>query len=54
MSLDPFPTLARVFGFPAFRGVQADVVARVLARRADAGGDADRRGQVALLPAARR
>ena len=31
MSPDPLPTLARVFGFPAFRGVQADVVARVLA-----------------------
>jgi ATP-dependent DNA helicase RecQ len=28
---DPLPTLSRVFGFPAFRGVQADVVARVLA-----------------------
>ena len=28
---DPLPTLQRVFGFPAFRGVQADVVARVLA-----------------------
>ena len=28
---DPLPTLARVFGFPAFRGVQADVVGRVLA-----------------------
>lgn len=31
MSTDPLPTLQRVFGFPAFRGVQADVVARVLA-----------------------
>ena len=29
--IDPLPTLQRVFGFPAFRGVQADVVARVLA-----------------------
>ncbi len=28
---DPLPTLSRVFGFPAFRGVQEDVVARVLA-----------------------
>ena len=28
---DPLPTLQRVFGFPAFRGVQADVVGRVLA-----------------------
>ena len=28
---DPLPTLAKVFGFPAFRGVQAEVVARVLA-----------------------
>ncbi len=28
---DPLLTLQRVFGFPAFRGVQADVVARVLA-----------------------
>ena len=28
---DPLPTLSRVFGFPAFRGVQADVVERVLA-----------------------
>jgi len=27
---DPLPTLQRVFGFPQFRGVQADVVARVL------------------------
>ena len=31
MSLDPLPHLQRVFGFPAFRGVQADVVGRVLA-----------------------
>ena len=30
MTPDPLPTLQRVFGFPAFRGVQADVVARVL------------------------
>jgi ATP-dependent DNA helicase RecQ len=30
---DPLPTLQRVFGFPAFRGVQADVVARVLDAR---------------------
>jgi ATP-dependent DNA helicase RecQ len=29
--LDPFPTLQRVFGFPGFRGVQAEVVTRVLA-----------------------
>ncbi len=29
--LDPLPTLKSVFGFPAFRGVQADVVERVLA-----------------------
>lgn len=28
---DPLPVLSRVFGFPGFRGVQADVVARVLA-----------------------
>jgi ATP-dependent DNA helicase RecQ len=28
---DPLPTLSRVFGFPAFRGVQEDVVSRVLA-----------------------
>ncbi|MFS0773386.1 DNA helicase RecQ [Sphingomonas sp. 1P08PE] len=28
---DPLPTLQRVFGFPGFRGVQADVVGRVLA-----------------------
>ena len=28
---DPLPTLSRVFGFPAFRGVQEDVVTRVLA-----------------------
>jgi len=28
---DPLPTLQRVFGFPQFRGVQADVVERVLA-----------------------
>jgi ATP-dependent DNA helicase RecQ len=27
---DPLPTLQRVFGFPQFRGVQADVVDRVL------------------------
>jgi ATP-dependent DNA helicase RecQ len=31
MSSNPLDTLRRVFGFPAFRGVQADVVARVLA-----------------------
>ena len=30
MMSDPLPHLQRVFGFPAFRGVQADVVARVL------------------------
>jgi ATP-dependent DNA helicase RecQ len=30
---DPLPILQRVFGFPQFRGVQADVVARVLGRR---------------------
>ena len=30
MPLDPLPQLQRIFGFPAFRGVQADVVARVL------------------------
>ena len=29
--LDPLPHLQRIFGFPAFRGVQADVVGRVLA-----------------------
>jgi ATP-dependent DNA helicase RecQ len=29
--VNPLPHLQRVFGFPAFRGVQADVVARVLA-----------------------
>ena len=29
--LDPLPILSKVFGFPAFRGVQADVVERVLA-----------------------
>ncbi len=28
--LDPLPILSKVFGFPAFRGVQADVVERVL------------------------
>ncbi|GGB27023.1 ATP-dependent DNA helicase RecQ [Sphingomonas metalli] len=31
MVIDPLPTLSRVFGFPAFRGVQEEVVARVLA-----------------------
>ncbi len=31
--LDPLPTLKSVFGFPAFRGVQADVVERVLTAR---------------------
>ena len=29
---DPVPTLQRIFGFPAFRGVQEQVVRRVLAR----------------------
>ncbi|WP_447413193.1 DEAD/DEAH box helicase, partial [Clostridium perfringens] len=29
--MDPLPTLQRVFGFPAFRGVQEAVVSRVLA-----------------------
>ena len=33
MSSNPLPTLQRVFGFPAFRGVQADVVDRVLAAK---------------------
>ena len=31
VSTDPLATLRQVFGFPAFRGVQADVIARVLA-----------------------
>ena len=31
MRLDPLPVLQSTFGFPAFRGVQADVVDRVLA-----------------------
>jgi len=31
MVSDPLPVLQRVFGFPRFRGVQADVVGRVLA-----------------------
>jgi ATP-dependent DNA helicase RecQ len=31
MPLDPLPTLGRVFGFPEFRGVQREVVDRVLA-----------------------
>ena len=31
MTRDPLPDLQRVFGFPAFRGVQRDVVDRVLA-----------------------
>jgi len=31
MVSDPLPVLNRVFGFPQFRGVQADVVGRVLA-----------------------
>ncbi|MBE7186547.1 MAG: DEAD/DEAH box helicase, partial [Methylobacterium mesophilicum] len=31
MVADPVETLHRIFGFPAFRGVQEDVVARVLA-----------------------
>ncbi|SEN56730.1 ATP-dependent DNA helicase RecQ [Sphingomonas gellani] len=30
---DPLPLLAKVFGYPAFRGVQAEVVERVLAGR---------------------
>ena len=30
MPLDPLPALRQVFGFPAFRGVQEQVVARVL------------------------
>ena len=33
MVADPLPVLQRVFGFGGFRGVQADVVARVLAGR---------------------
>jgi ATP-dependent DNA helicase RecQ len=32
MTPDPLPELQRIFGFPDFRGVQRDVVARVLAR----------------------
>ena len=31
MALDPLPDLQRIFGFPDFRGVQRDVVDRVLA-----------------------
>ncbi|SFP83371.1 DNA helicase RecQ [Sphingomonas rubra] len=31
--LDPLPHLQRIFGFPQFRGVQAEVVTRVLARQ---------------------
>ena len=50
--IDPLPILQSTFGFPAFRGVQAQVVERVLRGRAHARGDADRGGQVALLSAA--
>jgi ATP-dependent DNA helicase RecQ len=32
MHPDPLPTLQRVFGFPQFRGVQSEVVSRVLER----------------------
>ena len=41
--------LRTTFGFESFRGVQGQVVDRVLGGRQHARGDADRRGQVALL-----
>ena len=46
--VDPLPTLQRIFGFPGFRGVQADVVARVLARERDAAREADLRAAGAI------
>ena len=49
---DALSLLKATFGFDHFRGVQEQVVDRVMARRAHARGDADRRGQVALLSAA--
>ena len=48
----PLQILRNTFGFQDFRGVQEQVIGRVMAGAADARGDADRRGQVALLPGA--
>ena len=45
--------LRRVFGFDSFRGVQRAGRRARAGGALDAGGDADRRGQVADLPAAR-
>ena len=48
----PLQILRNTFGFQDFRGVQEQVIGRVMAGAAYAGGDADRLGQVALLPGA--
>ena len=47
------PTLQRIFGFPAVSRRPGRRGRAGAGRRAHAGGDADGRGQVALLPAAR-
>ena len=52
VSASPLDILRNTFGFPDFRGVQEQVIGRVMAGAAHAGGDADRRGQVALLSGA--
>ncbi len=49
---DPHQLLKQVFGFDHFRGVQEEVVGRVLTWRPHAGDHADGGGQVALLSAA--
>ena len=45
-------TLREVFGFWSFRGAQAEIVERTIAGRRQRRPDADRRRQVAVLPAA--
>ena len=50
---DPEGALRELFGFTAFRPGQREAVERRGRRPRRAGGHADRRGQVALLPAAR-
>ena len=52
ISVEPSSVLAEVFGFDSFRGEQETIIESVSGWRRRAGADADRRWQVALLPAA--
>ena len=52
MPPDALSVLNSVFGLPAFRGAQEEIVRHVTGRRQLPGADADRRRQVAVLPIA--